>query len=92
MDSVLKELDVGQDKLAALKRDYLLFASYDLFQTFDAIVDLDVRSKGLRSSPINLLEELPRSDFRKLCHGRIPKGHLPEEERAILGRGAQAAG
>jgi hypothetical protein len=87
MDSVLKELEVDRDKLAALKRDYLLFASYDLFQTFDAIVDLNVQSNHLRHSPhIDLFEELPRSDFRTLCHGRIPKGHLPQGDAAILAR------
>jgi hypothetical protein len=87
MDSVLNELNVDRDKLVALKRDYLLFASYDLFQTFDAIVDLNVRTNRLQPRPrIDLLEELPRTDFRKLCHSRIPKADLPEQDAAILAR------
>lgn len=87
MDSVLNELNVEPDKLAGLKRDYLLFATYDLFQTFDAIVDLNIRSNRLQPRPpIDLVEEIPRTDFRKLCHNRIPKADLPEQDAAIVAR------
>jgi hypothetical protein len=87
MDSVLNELNVAPDKLAALKRDYLLFASFDLFQTFDAIVRLNIESNHLqRRADIDLLEELPKADFRKLCHSRIPKTELPEHDAAILAK------
>jgi hypothetical protein len=62
MDSVLNELNVDREKLAALKRDYLFFASYDLFQTFDAIVSLNIRTNRLQPRPsIDLLEELPKA-------------------------------
>jgi hypothetical protein len=87
IDSVLNELNVDRDKLAALKRDYLFFAGFDLFQTFDAVVDLNIRTNRLQRRPgIDLLQELPRTDFRELCHSRIPKADLPEQDAAILAR------
>jgi hypothetical protein len=87
IDSVLTELNVDRDKLAALKCDYLFFASFDLFQAFDAIVDWNIRTNRLQRMPgIDLLEELPRTHFRELCHSRIPKADLPKEDAAILAR------
>jgi hypothetical protein len=87
IDSVLNELSVDRDKLAALKRGYLFLASFDLFQVFDAIVDWNIRTNRLERRPgIDLLEELPRTHFRGLCHSRIPKADLPKEDAAILAR------
>jgi hypothetical protein len=47
----VNELNVDRDKLAALKREYLFFASFDLFQTFDAIVGLNIRANRLQRRP-----------------------------------------
>jgi hypothetical protein len=82
---MLTNLDFDRDKLAALRRGRLFWASFDLFQTFDAIVDLNIRTNRLGRRPeIDLLEELPRTDFRELCHSRIPKADLPEQDATIL--------
>jgi hypothetical protein len=50
-------------------------------------VDWNIRTNRLERRPgIDLLEELPRTHFRELCHSRIPKADLPKEDAAILAR------
>jgi hypothetical protein len=49
IDGVLTELDVDRDELTALKRDYLFFASFDLFQIFEMIVEMNVRTNQQRA-------------------------------------------
>jgi hypothetical protein len=91
IDKALTNLDLGRDTLATLKRDYLSFARFDLFQTFDAIASWNIRANNLSPKPprINLLEAEfePRGlIFRSFCHDRIPKADLPPEDAAILGK------
>ena len=87
IDKALAGLNFDRDTLAALKHDYLFFVRYDLFGTFDAIASMNIRANKLTPKPgINLLEELPDTDFRSLCHGRIPKADLPPQDAAILGK------
>jgi hypothetical protein len=61
IDKALTNLGVDPDTLATFKRDYLSFARYDLFQTFDAIVSLNVRENKLSPKPMSdLLAEFLR--------------------------------
>jgi hypothetical protein len=90
IDKALTNLGVDPDTLAIFKRDYLFFARFDLFQTFDAIASWNIRANNLSPKPprINLLEaefEPGGIVFRSFCHDRIPKADLPPEDAAILG-------
>jgi hypothetical protein len=86
IDKALTNLGVDPDTLAIFKRDYLFFARYDLFQTFDAIASLNIKENKQSPKPgIDLLEQLQQSvDFRSLCHGRIPKADLPPQDAEVL--------
>jgi hypothetical protein len=42
IDAALKDLDVPSGELTRLKRDYLFFAQYDLFDRFDKVVGLNI--------------------------------------------------
>jgi hypothetical protein len=85
MDKALTSLEIDRDALASWKRDYLFFARYDLFDTFDAIASLNIRANKLSPKPkINLLELPSDIDFRSLCHDRIPKADLPSQDAATL--------
>jgi hypothetical protein len=68
IDKALTNLGVDPDTLATFKRDYLSFARYDLFQTFDAIVSLNVRENKLSPKPMSdLLEQLQGTDLPPWC-------------------------
>jgi hypothetical protein len=85
IDKALKNLGVDPDTLAAFKRDYMLFARYDLFDTFDAIASLNMKENKLSPKRIDLLGELQQGvDLRSLCHGRIPKADLPSQDARVL--------
>ena len=85
LDNALANLGVDRDTLASFKRDYLFFARYDLFNTFDAIARLNIQANKLPPNPhVNLLEERWEIGFRAFCHGRIPKDDLPSQDAAIL--------
>jgi hypothetical protein len=87
IDNALANLGLDRDALASFKRDYLLFARYDLFGTFDAIARLNIHANKLSPKPdVNLLEEPWEIGFRTLCHGRIPKDDLPSQDAATLAR------
>ena len=78
IDNALANLDLGPDTLASFKRDYLSIHRYDLFQTFDAIVSLNIEANKLpRNQRIGFREWLSILDVRSVCHGRIPKADLP---------------
>jgi hypothetical protein len=86
MDKALTKLEIDRDTLASWKRDYLFFARYDLFDTFDAIASLSIRANKLSPKARISLLELPQDiDFRSVCHDRIPKD-LPPQDAAILGK------
>jgi hypothetical protein len=90
IDKALTNLDVDPDTLATFKRDYLFFARYDLFQTFSAIASLNIRENNIQENKLSpkptgdLLEQLQSTDFRPLCHGRIPKAELPPQDAEVL--------
>lgn len=84
IDKALTSLEIDPDALASWKRDYLFFARYDLFDTFDAIASLNIRANKLSPKPSISLLDLPLDiDFRSVCHDRIPKA-LPPQDAAIL--------
>ena len=59
IDKAFTNLGFDPDTLATFKRDYLLFARYDLFQTFDAIASLNIKENKQSPKPmIDLLEQL----------------------------------
>jgi hypothetical protein len=87
MDKALTKLEIDHDTLASWKRDYLFFARYDLFDTFDAIASLNIRANKLSSkTSVSLLDLPPDIDLRSVCHDRIPKADLPPQDAAILGK------
>lgn len=47
VDEALLDLGVSSEEIRELKRDYIFFAKYDLFQTFDSIVQMNI-GKNLR--------------------------------------------
>jgi hypothetical protein len=88
IDKALTNLGVDPETLAIFKRDYLFFARFDLFQTFDAIASLNIKENKQSPKPmIDLLKQLQQGiDFRSLCQGRIPKADLPPQDAEILGK------
>jgi hypothetical protein len=82
IDKAVTNLGIDRDTLASWKRDYLFFARYDLFDTFDAIARLNIGANKLSPKPRISLLDLPLDiDFRSICHDRIPKAGLARGTR-----------
>jgi hypothetical protein len=67
-EAALADLNVDSVKISELKRDYLLFVAYDLFQGFDTIVGMNISATAERMTKrINELGNNPElPDVREL--------------------------
>jgi hypothetical protein len=85
IDKAIENMNLTPETLATLKRDYLFFARYDLFDRFNTIVRMNVEANKLSPKPpITLLDAPWEIGFRALCHSRIPKDELPLRDAEIL--------
>src|SRR5262249_50070035 len=75
VDEALLDLGFDRVQVAELKKDYIFFAKFDVFQRFDAIVDMTINETTNRidasvvpkMDSIDLLSVLPNVMFREFC-------------------------
>lgn len=69
VDAALRNLNVDQEEISSLKKDYLFFATFDIFQLFDAIVQkvIDENRNKLTLKIHNLkIDDKPQADRLEL--------------------------
>lgn len=82
VDAALLDLDVGRDAVLKLKKDYLFFTAYDLFQAFDTVVQSKI-GKALPAVQARLssITDDALSGDRSLLIEEI--AHLKERQRPL---------
>jgi hypothetical protein len=82
VDAALLDLDVGRDAVLKLKKDYLIFTAYDLFETFDTVVQSSVSKAVVAAQArLSLLAGDDVSEPRASLLSEL--AHLKERQRPL---------
>jgi hypothetical protein len=82
VDAALLDLNVSADAVRKLKKDYLFFTSYDLFQVYDGIVQLKI-NKAIAAGQVRLNSIVADDHSEARASLTDEMAHLREKQKPI---------